>query len=453
MSEVTRVRMVSPKGVKFNKNMNDEQVLEAKKNGYQLTVDLVSPKGVKFSVGEMNPKIKESLQNGYKLQAQVDAENKKINIGKGETLARGVSQGVTLGFADELSGGLNALKDAYKKGSLADFKSDYTRNRDTARSLDQSASDQNPFTYGAGNVAGSVPLSLAIPFSSGIKGAALGGATFGAATGLGSSQADLTKGEFLKSGQDAALGGAIGGTLGGAIGGSTKLVSGLLKKRAAELAAENQARQAANMAPMEKRSTSRAVSDFFADGLTQANEGAKSTTAEIPIIKQIAQFLNASKGFGKGALKGPIIRSQDERALFETNQKKFIREKMDTLHENFKINKRLADDKAADKIMAAKLDIENKNIFQKEQIQKEIDQFGGDLNLQLYSTGANPLKKYLAQKAETFAPGNFKTNPNGESLVESTLNMSVDDRVAARAFDGKKKQKNYLQASQNPWLI
>lgn len=142
--------------------------------------------------------------------------------GKVESFFRGVKQGATLGFGDEISGALESV-----------FSSKtYRQARDEARSADKQAQEQNPWTYGAGGLAGGAATAF-VPGLGLAKGAqaALGagkllagagaaaktGAALGALGGLGSSEAELGNGELGRAALDTAVGAGLGAA-GGAAG-------------------------------------------------------------------------------------------------------------------------------------------------------------------------------------------------------------------------------------------
>lgn len=103
-------------------------------------------------------------------------------ISQGESLARGAGQGVTLGFADELGsaaytafdklrgllGGDSQLEVAQQLEEQG-FKGDigptsvgeaYEETRDELRAADEAAQEENPWSYGAGEVAGALALPV-----------------------------------------------------------------------------------------------------------------------------------------------------------------------------------------------------------------------------------------------------------------------------------------------------
>lgn len=155
-------------------------------------------------------------------------------------LARGVVQGESLGFGDELKGANDAL--AYgadespvvtalsamspagmgknvsemvmnhilgrKNGS--DTIQTYEKSRDAERTANREARTRSPVAYNAGQVGGAVATSV-IPGGGAAKLAATG-----AAEGLGASEADLLEGDVVGAARDTAIGGATGLAFAGA---------------------------------------------------------------------------------------------------------------------------------------------------------------------------------------------------------------------------------------------
>jgi hypothetical protein len=135
-----------------------------------------------------------------------------------ESAGRGLAQGGTLGFADEIAGagqkvgmwlqGLMNNQDLNEesKAKYADLVSkSYGQGRDEYRAADVEAQKANPTAYGAGQLTGGIASGLAM------GGTGLGAMTAqGAVQGLGSSEADLTEGDVLGAGKDVLMGGALG---------------------------------------------------------------------------------------------------------------------------------------------------------------------------------------------------------------------------------------------------
>lgn len=151
---------------------------------------------------------------------------------------RGIASGATLGFEDEIVGALKAA--GAKITGDEPFTDLYRKYRDMERRNNLLSKEAHPWIYGAGEVAGGIG-SLAIPgvgaigaAGKGVASAALGGAKIGAITGLGTSEADITRGNVAGAIEDVGKGTAIGGVLGAGAG----LVGKALQKKTAEKLAE-----------------------------------------------------------------------------------------------------------------------------------------------------------------------------------------------------------------------
>lgn len=152
-----------------------------------------------------------------------------------ESGLRGVEQGLTLGFGDEINAALSTLLDTMsgrnKDLSIID---DYTKQRDESRAAFKAAEEAHPYISGAGNIAGGLAPALltagvSLP-AQGLAGAAKLGIGYGALGGLGMSEADLTKGDLAGAGKDVALGSALGGLLGAGAHGAVDALGSTLKK-------------------------------------------------------------------------------------------------------------------------------------------------------------------------------------------------------------------------------
>lgn len=150
--------------------------------------------------------------NAKPSDAMDDARSRLASAG------RGAMQGATLGWSDEIKGGLGA---AYARMTRPELFQDqtvgetYRQGRDMERSADKEAQDKNPGTYGAAEFAGGM-LTPAVGLSgtpSAARLAAVGGG-YGAGSAAGYSKAEDVK-DIMK---DAALGGAIGGVATPALG-------------------------------------------------------------------------------------------------------------------------------------------------------------------------------------------------------------------------------------------
>jgi hypothetical protein len=157
------------------------------------------------------------------LAAGEPSEPEKPQVSKLESLGRGVLQGATLGFADEIWA---ALKAGGVSGKT------YEMERDRTRRENQAAQDANPGSYIAGEVGGGIASAfvpgLGVAKGAGAVGNAVKAAGLGAVSGVGSSEA----GDLGGVAKDAAVGGIAGGVLGY---GAAKLVGGAPDRAAARV--------------------------------------------------------------------------------------------------------------------------------------------------------------------------------------------------------------------------
>lgn len=148
--------------------------------------------------------------------------------GRLESFGRGVAQGLTLGFSDEIVGGVESL--------FTDKT--YQRARDESRAANKTAEAAHGGYYLGGEItgglAGGVAAVATLPASAPTLGTAVaGGAGYGAVSGLGSSEADLTtlKGEnYLEAANDMAGGALVGGAAGALGHGIVKGAGALIKR-------------------------------------------------------------------------------------------------------------------------------------------------------------------------------------------------------------------------------
>lgn len=138
-------------------------------------------------------------------------------ISEGVSGVRGALQGVLSDYADEALGAISAVPDFIGGENWGDA---YRRNRDEYRDLYKQSRDQNFKSYTAGQIGGGIVQSAALNKAGLLKApSALGelakqSALMGAVSGLGASEADLTRGEVGGALLDAGVGGVVGGTVG-----------------------------------------------------------------------------------------------------------------------------------------------------------------------------------------------------------------------------------------------
>lgn len=187
-------------------------------------------------------------------------------MSKMESFGKGVEQGTTFGFADELAGGVQGGLDALMslvpgkkspnevneelkaQGFTGDLGNTYTDARDAARQDYKQAQQDNPKTFLGGNIAGGaltamapmgVGAKLMTPVGNVLKGtgtatnvlakagnAAINAAPVGALAGTGMSEADNIGDMAIDAGEGALTSAALGGALSlggqGIIGASNK---------------------------------------------------------------------------------------------------------------------------------------------------------------------------------------------------------------------------------------
>lgn len=151
------------------------------------------------------------LQKGKDIDFAKAVKKQEPSVSELESAIRGGAQGLTFGFADELTG----------LGESVFTDKTYEQARDESRRAYRMAQEANPGTYLAGQVGGAaLPAVVSFGASAPVSAASLGrvaatAALQGALQGVGESEAQ-SLGDLAK---DAAVGGAIGGVTGGVVGG------------------------------------------------------------------------------------------------------------------------------------------------------------------------------------------------------------------------------------------
>lgn len=147
-----------------------------------------------------------------------------------ESAARGFAQGALLNWADELTGGAEAVADRIG-GSDAPISDLYLKHRNESRENYKKAQEDNPRLYTAGEIGGAIG-STAIPFGqAGTAAKALQvGFRQGAAAGLGGSEAD----NLAQATEDTFAGGVMGLLGAGLAHGATSVYKGAASKLASK---------------------------------------------------------------------------------------------------------------------------------------------------------------------------------------------------------------------------
>jgi hypothetical protein len=151
------------------------------------------------------------------------------------TIADPLAQGLTFGFADELTAGLNAgintVANQFGAGTGDDFMTAYTQMRDIGRERNEGYTKENPKTAMAAEIAGGLLTGGASAAKTGVlkagnklKDIVKVGGTQGAVYGAGTSEADDLKGLL----QDSAGGAVLGAGTAAVAPAAVKSLSGLL---------------------------------------------------------------------------------------------------------------------------------------------------------------------------------------------------------------------------------
>jgi hypothetical protein len=221
---------------------------------------------------------------------------------------RGVAQGASLGFADELAGGAEALGDTLSgKTDLENFMDAYRKHRDESRDLYKQAQERSPNAFLVGNIAGGVAPALlsggGTAGAEGLMAALKTGAAAGALTGLGDSQADITKGDVGGALKDAAEGAAGGAVAGGAIHagiGAAKGIGSGLKSLGDLLADTNLAQDVSKSYKYGKQG----VNLVTKEGLEAAEQGARDAAKSVGFgSREALQDAGTNIGKAKAAIK------------------------------------------------------------------------------------------------------------------------------------------------------
>lgn len=169
---------------------------------------------------------KKGLTSAELLAMEAPSPAPSAKPGMLESGLRGASQGATLGFGDELAGGIGALANlgtASQKGILESYR----KARDQNRGANELARQSNPGSFATGEMGGGIATAFVpgvgeltgVKALNGLKDAskwlqyghtALQGSRLGALTGLGMSNADLTKGDLGGASYDAGIGAGAG---------------------------------------------------------------------------------------------------------------------------------------------------------------------------------------------------------------------------------------------------
>ena len=210
---------------------------------------------------------------------------------KTEALARGFSQGATLGFGDEIQAGIRRLGGLT---GITDETRTYDQLRDEERGSNAAAAQANPGSYLAGNVAAALP-SGAYGLGKTAAMSALKSGGIGAVQGLGTSNAEDVGGMAADAAKGAAIQGATAGTLTG-VGNAIKAGTGALGVQAIKNAKLAPGGEAGSLSP----ASFAGAKPYFVDAAKAARAGTADAT-QMANLQRIAVPV-ATEGVG-GAIK------------------------------------------------------------------------------------------------------------------------------------------------------
>jgi hypothetical protein len=217
--------------------------------------------------------------------------------GVGESIGRGLAQGATLGFADELAGGGEALLDKLR-GAHEALGELYTKHRNESRANFEKAKEAHPIFYGAGQLAGGLAPALATGGAS-IPEQLVAGAALGGANAIGNLNELDQKGAL---GQVAT--GVVGGAAGAGLGNVLARGAGVLAKPAGEAIEK----AAPTVEEAVKKLGEAGVIGSLAHGNVPAAVGAVGARLAAPLAGKATSGLGQALGaVGRAAAKNPAL--------------------------------------------------------------------------------------------------------------------------------------------------
>lgn len=220
-------------------------------------------------------------------------------VSKLESAVRGAGQGLSLGFGDEIAGGIES---AFTDKS-------YTEARDESRANNEKARASNPKTYMGTQVVGSV-APMFIPGAQGVSAAKL--AALAGLQGLGESDADLTKGEFGDAAKDTAVSAAMGFAIPKAMQGAGKVLKAA--PAAFENVAVNNARRALGYTAADLTKNPKAIREANKVARIMLDEGVITNPLTHPLSSSADDMLarvQALKKVGRGAIESVETKADD----------------------------------------------------------------------------------------------------------------------------------------------
>ena len=173
----------------------EEHIEAALKDGLEPAFEMKNTKGEEVVVRKSH--LPQAQKDGLEFAVVYNAKQKPISgTTAADAVGHGFAEGVTLGWDDEISGGVKGAYQTLTKGGK--LEDNYKRERDTVRQAKAAVAKEHPGKYMLANIGG----ALTIPNPTGWARAGAAGVIAGA--GL-SEDEDFTK--------DALIGGAVGGVM------------------------------------------------------------------------------------------------------------------------------------------------------------------------------------------------------------------------------------------------
>lgn len=225
-----------------------------------------------------------------------------------DSVGRGLAQGASLGFADEIAGGAEALLDK-AQGSEQDLSELYKKHRDESRAAYGRAKKANPKSYGTGEIGGAIGTAFipGLGAANGAKIATIAGkaALQGGIAGVGMSDEEDATGIARDAARGAVLGG-VTGAAGGALANGVSYVAKNGIKKATDKVADKLSDFAELRAANALGATKRALNKQGLDKIKSLGRGA----LDEGIISPLA-------GTDKMAERAALIKARGGRAMGE----------------------------------------------------------------------------------------------------------------------------------------
>lgn len=194
------------------------------------TFEITSPDGGVYEITAPEGASEQDILSYAQSQFSRPGQRPAPQFGRAGSALAGAAQGYTAGFGDEIMGGISAagaygigkgmealgMNNPAKGRTLAEL---YRMTRDRIRQENRAAREQNPGSYLTGEIGGGVasPANKLMPGGSGFGQMAKSGAAYGAASGLGNSEAEDLPGMAADTLTSAATGAVLAPVMGKAM--------------------------------------------------------------------------------------------------------------------------------------------------------------------------------------------------------------------------------------------